>query len=389
MTALEPSIPRGDALGLLRAIVRVDSRNPSLVAGAPGEQAVSHLLADVLASWGFRVELQDAVPGRPNVIARIGPPGGRALMFNGHIDVVDVAGMVHAPFDAEVRDGRIYGRGSSDMKGGVAAMCAAAARASDQLEGEIIVTGVVDEEFASEGTKALIRAGIRAEAAIVTEPTQLRIGPAHRGFSWVELSFRGRAAHGSRYDLGADAIAHAGAVLHELENLQRDVLDHRTHLLLGHASLHASTITGGAGWSTYPDRCVLQVERRTLPGETTANVMEEFAAACARAKERFPALDVQLTPMLTQEPSDVSADAPVVQALSAALAAEGEVVSIQGVSAWTDAALLNAAGIPAICFGPGDMGLAHADEEYIEVAEVERVTRVLTRLACDWFREAR
>lgn len=389
MTATEPSIPRGDAVGLLRAIVRVDSRNPSLVAGAPGEGAVAHLLCDVLRSWGFRVELQEAVPGRSNVIARIGPAGGRSLMFNGHIDVVDVAGMVHAPFDAEVRDGRIYGRGSSDMKGGVAAMCAAAARAADQLQGEIIVAGVVDEEFASEGTKALVRSGIRAEAAIVTEPTLLRIGPAHRGFSWVELTFRGRAAHGSRYDLGADAIAHAGAVLHELETLQRDVLDHRTHPLLGHASLHASTIAGGAGWSTYPDRCVLQVERRTLPGEETNVVLEEFAAACARATSRFPALDVQLAHILTQAPSDVSVDAPVVRALSAALGAEGESVVVHGVSAWTDAALLNAAGIPAICFGPGDMGLAHADEEYIDVAEVERATRVLTRLAIDWFREAR
>jgi acetylornithine deacetylase len=167
------------------------------------------------------------------------------------------------------------------------------------------------------------------------------------------------------------------------------VLDQRTHPLLGHASLHASTITGGAGWSTYPDHCVLQVERRTLPGETTEAVLDEFAAACARAKTRFPSMDVQVTHVLTQGPSDVSVDAPVVRALSSALGAEGEAVEVMGVSAWTDAALFNAAGMPAICFGPGDMGLAHADEEYIEVAEVERVTRVLTRLAIDWFKEAR
>jgi acetylornithine deacetylase len=389
MTDHGPSIPRGDAVALLRAIVRVDSRNPSLVAGAPGEGAVAHLLGDVLTSWGFRVVLQEAAPGRPNVIARIGPPGGRSLMFDGHIDVVDVAGMVHAPFDAEVREGRIYGRGSSDMKGGVAAMCAAAARAADQLDGEIIIAGVADEEFASEGTKAVIRAGIRPEAAIVTEPTRLAIGPAHRGFSWVEFAFRGHAAHGSRYDLGKDAIAHAGAVLHELENLQREVLERRTHPLLGHASLHASTISGGAGWSTYPDRCVLQVERRTLPGETTAQVMDEFHQVCSRARNRYPDLVVELTHVLTQGPSDVAVESPVVRALSRAMEAEGEGVRVEGVTAWTDAALLNDAGIPAICYGPGDMGLAHADEEYIEVAEVERATRVLTRLATDWFREAR
>lgn len=382
-------IPRGDAQALLAAIVRVDSRNPGLVPGAPGEGAVADLLARVLRAWGFRVELMDAAPGRPNVVARIGPAGGRALMFNGHVDVVDVAGMTHAPFDAAVRDGRLFGRGSSDMKGGVAAMCAAAARAADRLTGEVIVAAVVDEEFASAGTRALVESGIRAEAAVVTEPTRLAIGPAHRGFSWVELEFRGRAAHGSRYDLGVDAIVHAGAVLQALERLQREVLVTRTHPLLGHASLHASTIQGGAGWSTYPDRCVLQVERRTLPGETTEGVLAEFEAAVMRARAAHPTLDVRIAHVLTQAPSDVAVDAPVVRALGAALAAEGAAAPILGVTAWTDAALLNAVGIPAVCFGPGDMGLAHADEEYIDLDEVERATRVLTRFAIDWFGEAR
>ncbi|MCC6316444.1 MAG: ArgE/DapE family deacylase [Gemmatimonadaceae bacterium] len=374
---------------MLRALVRTDSRNPRLVPGAAGEGAVANLLAEVLTAWGFRVELQLVAPGRPNVIARIGPSGGRRLMFNGHIDVVDSSGMIHAPFDAELRAGRLYGRGASDMKGGVASMCAAAARAADRLEGEVVVAAVVDEEFASEGTRALLASGVDADAAIVTEPTLLCIGPAHRGFTWIELTFRGRAAHGSRYDLGADAIAHAGAVLHELETLQRDVLDRRTHALLGHASLHASTIEGGAGWSTYPDRCVLRVERRTLPGETAEAVLGEFDAACVRARVRFPELDVAVREVLTQDPSDVPVTAPVVRALASALGAEGMEPCVAGVTAWTDAALLNAAGVPAVCFGPGDMGLAHADEEYIEVAQVERATRVLARLAVDWFREVR
>jgi acetylornithine deacetylase len=382
------SIPRGDAVALLRALVRIDSRNPSLVPGAPGEGVLAHFLARVLAHWGFRVELQEAVPGRPNVVARVGPHTGRALMFNGHIDVVDSIGMVHPPFEASESGGRLFGRGSSDMKGGVAAMCAAAARAADRISGEVILTAVVDEEFASLGTRAVLDAGIRADAAVVTEPTRLCIGPAHRGFSWVEVELRGRAAHGSRYDLGIDAIAHAAAVLHELETLQREVLSRRTHRLLGHASLHASTIRGGAGWSTYPDRCVLQVERRTLPGETTEQVMREFAAACERARSQVPSLDARLTHVLTQAPSDVPEDAPIVTALARALGEAGEAVRVQGVTAWTDAALLNAAGIPAICFGPGDMALAHADEEWIALDEVERATLVLARLAVDWHRDA-
>jgi acetylornithine deacetylase len=356
-----------------------------LVPGAPGEHAVAHALADTLRDWGFDVQLAEAAPGRPNVVARIGRAGGRALLFNGHLDVVGVDGMVHPPFSAEERDGRLYGRGSCDMKGGVAAMCAAAARAAaNGLSGEIIVSAVVDEEYASVGTRALIASGVRADAAIVTEPTRLAVNPAHRGFVWVELDFRGRAAHGSRYDLGVDAIRHAGLVIAALEQLQHEVLDRRTHPLLGHASLHAATIEGGAGWSTYPDHCRLRIERRTLPGETTASVMREFEDVCARVRSYDPSLAVELRHVLTQGPSDVAADAPIVRALEGAMRAEGEPVAHEGMSAWTDAALLNDAGIPAICYGPGDITLAHAAEEFVPLDEVERGTRVLTRLATLW-----
>ena len=171
--------------------------------------------------------------------------------------------------------------------------------------------------------------------------------------------------------------------------LQRDVLTSRTHPLLGHASLHAATIRGGSGWSTYPDRCTLQLERRTLPGETTDEVMAEIDAACDRARRRSADLEVRVTHVLTQDPSDVPVDAPVVRAVESALSALGEPRRILGVTAWTDAAILNAAGIPAICFGPGDMGLAHADEEFIELEQVERATQVLRRVALDWFEEDR
>jgi acetylornithine deacetylase len=273
------------------------------------------------------------------------------------------------------------------MKGGVAAMCAAAVRALDAgLEGEIIVAAVVDEEYESLGTRALVASGIRADAAIVTEPTRMAINPAHRGFSWIELAFRGRAAHGSRYDLGVDAIRHAGLVLAELDRLQRQVLDHRTHHLLGHASLHASTIAGGVGWSTYPDACTLRLERRSLPGESRASVLAEVEAACGRARALDGTLDVDIRHVFSQGPSDVALDAPIVRALQSAMRDEGETIAIEGMSAWTDAALLNDAGIPAILYGPGDIVLAHSAEEWIPVAEVERATRVLARLALRWGR---
>lgn len=387
-------VARGDAVALTRELVAIDSRNPSLVPNAPGEGAVARALGDVLRAWGFRVHLYDVAPGRPNVVAHVGGDGTHAgdaaLMFNGHIDVVDVAGMVHAPWDSRVRDGRIYGRGSSDMKAGVAAMCAAAARAADEKPShEIIVAAVADEEFASLGTRALIGQGTRAKAAIVTEPTGLAIMPAHRGFVWADVVTHGRAAHGSRWDIGVDAIRHAGLVLAELDRFDSEELPKRQHPLLGRPSIHASLIEGGAGMSTYPDKCTLRLERRTIPGESPNKVQQEIEGICQRAgrgRTDFRA-DVAIT--LAQEPSDVLIDAPIVRALADALRNANEQVRIEGMSAWTDAALLNSAGIPAICFGPGDMSLAHSDEEWVAVDEIERATRVLTRLALTWPGEPR
>ena len=389
------TVARGDAVALTRELVRVDSRNPSLVAGAPGEAAVARTLADILVGWGLETEIREAAPGRPNVVAwvrgthdsaRTSPPESPALMFNGHLDVVGVEGMVHAPFDAETVEGRMFGRGSTDMKGGVAAMCAAAVRAADEGAHDIIITAVADEEFESIGTSALVASGIRARAAIVTEPTRLAIAPAHRGFAWIEVVVMGRAAHGSRYDIGIDAIRHAGLLLAELDLLEERELVKRTHPLLGHASLHASLISGGTGMSTYPDRCVLHIERRTLPGERAIDALHEVQRACATVKARRPAFEAEVFARFAQAPSDVAVDAPIVRALATALEEVAMPVRVEGLSAWTDAALLNDAGIPAICFGPGDIALAHAAEEWVMEHEIERAAGVLARLAGSWCR---
>jgi acetylornithine deacetylase len=372
-------------VALARELVRIDSRNPSLVPGAPGEREVARVLAEILAAWGFDVAVHDATPGRPNVIARVGRSGGTSLLFNGHLDVVGTEGMVHAPFDAAMRGARLFGRGAADMKAGVAAMCAAAARAADRgLAGEVIVAAVADEEHESIGTRSLLERGVRADAAIVTEPTRLAINPAHRGFVWITVTVHGRAAHGSRYDIGVDAILHAGLLLAELDALQERELVHRTHPLLGHASLHASLIDGGTGMSTYPDRCTLRLERRTLPGESMEDAVAEVRAACDRVKARRPSFDADVTLELARAPSDVAKTAPIVHALAGAMRACGETVRVEGMSAWTDAALLNEAGIPAICYGPGDISLAHSAEEWVETTEIERAADVLAQLAIQW-----
>jgi acetylornithine deacetylase len=382
-----PASPaRGDAVALTRTLVAIDSRNPALARDGPGERACAEALARTLEQWGFRVELQETGAARPNVIARVGRAGGRALIFNGHLDTVGVEGMIHAPWDPEMRAGRVYGRGSSDMKAGVAAMSAAALRVADaRLDGEVIVTAVSDEEYESAGTRALVASGIRADAAIVTEPTRLAICPAHRGFAWLELVVHGRAAHGSRYDIGVDAITLAAMAIAELDDYQRTVLAKKTHPLLGRPSLHASIVSGGLGLSTYPDRCSVQLERRTIPGESAADFTREVEEACARVRARAPEFSAQVIPGFAQVPNEVPVGHPVVHALANALRRAGEPAPIEGLPCWTDAALLTAAGIPAICFGPGDIALAHAAEEYVDMGEIERATGVLSGFVSEWF----
>ena len=380
------AIPPGDARALARALVRIDSRNPMLSPGGPGEAACVTLLRDTLDGWGFRTEVHDAAPGRPNLVARVGEVrGARSLMLSGHVDVVGVDGMTHEPFAGEQRGDRLYGRGAADMKGGVAAMCAAAWRATQSaLAGEIVLAIAADEEYASIGTRAMLERGVRADAAIVGEPTHLQVMPAHRGFVWIEVVVHGRAAHGSRWDVGVDAIRHAGLLLAELDRVDAEDLGRRTHPLLGRASLHASTIEGGIGMSTYPDRCVLRLERRTLPGESDVHAVDEVRRACETVRGRRAQFAADVSLLMSQNPSDVPTDAPVVRALRDALRECGERSEVSGMSAWTDAALLNAAGIPAICFGPGDISLAHAAEEYIPLPEIDRATSVLAALARRW-----
>ncbi len=382
------AVDRGDALALTRALVSIDSRNPLLVPGAPGEVEAAGFLADVLRTWGFRVDVVDAAPNRPNVVARIGTPGGKSLMFNGHLDVVGVEGMVHPAFDPVMKNGKIYGRGSSDMKAGIAAMCAAALAAADAgISGEIIVAAVADEEFESRGTQALIASGLRADACVIAEPTRLAICPAHRGFAWFDIDIAGRAAHGSRYDLGVDAITHAGLLLSELDRLEQEILTRKSHPLLGRPSVHASFISGGSGYSTYPDRCKLGIERRTIPGESAAEALSEIELLCEGIRTRRQNFEAHISLGASQPPSDVRVDAPIVTALETACIREGHRAPIEGLSAWTDAALLNQAGIPSICFGPGDISLAHSAEEFVEVREIEQAVAILKNLAINWLSE--
>jgi acetylornithine deacetylase/succinyl-diaminopimelate desuccinylase family protein len=375
------------AIALLRDLVAIDSVNPTLVPGAAGEGQIAAVIADHMRRAGLDVVLQDVVPGRPNVIGIVeGRAPGRSLMFCGHIDTVGVDGM-QAPFDPEVRGDRLYGRGSQDMKSGVAAMIDAARQiAEGGLEkGRVIVAAVVDEEYASIGADALVTEW-RADAAVVTEPTDLAIAVGHKGFAWLEVETRGRAAHGSRPKDGRDAIMRMGRVLHRLEALDRDLQSRAPHPLLGTGSLHASIINGGRELSSYPDRCRLQLERRTVVGESGDDARQDIEEILIALRQDDPEFDARVSLTFARPPYELSADHALPRSLARAASKTSvheQTTPMGAMSFWTDAAILAGAGIPSVLFGPGGAGL-HSKEEYVNVADVIACRDTLRQLASEW-----
>jgi acetylornithine deacetylase len=332
---------------------------------------------------GTEVHYHEPKPGRMSVVARLrGSRSGRSLMLNAHADTVDVAG-VDAPFSGEIRDGRVYGRGAFDMKGGLAAMMGAVKALADAGRphgGEILLAAVADEEYASLGTEDLVTR-YRPDAAIVTEPTALDICLAHKGFAWFEVTTKGCAAHGSRFDLGVDANMRMGRVLAELDALEQDLRARPPHRLVGPPSLHAATIAGGTGLSTYAASCRLQIERRTIPGESREAVIAEIRDLLRRQVERDPSFEADLEVLLIREPFEVAAGAAVVRALmDASTAVLGRRPSLVGQTPWMDAALLAAAGAEAVVMGATGAG-AHAKEEWVELASVHQLAHCLAEAA--------
>ena len=374
---------------LLAELVAIDSVNPDLVPGGAGEARMAEYIADWGRSADLETHVQEAGPGRPNVIliAR-GSGGGKSLMLNAHTDVVGVSEM-DAPFQPAIRDGRLYGRGAYDMKSGLAACMLAVKTAREMpLRGDVILSAVVDEEYGSIGTEALLAEWERwsADALLIAEPTELQISIAHRGFVWLEIETFGVAAHGSRPHLGVDAIAKMGAVLVALDVQDRAMRANPTHELLGSGSQHASIISGGEEISMYPAHCKLLVERRTIPGETLASVEAEAQRILDEIAANDPDFKARVTATFGRAPFSIEADHALVRQLKRIAEAQlGGDVPLVGSSWWMDSALFGDKGVPTVVLGPAGAG-AHAREEWVELESVAQCRAIYTDLIAEFCR---
>jgi acetylornithine deacetylase len=375
---------------VLRDLVAIESVNPSLVPGGAGEERIARYVRGFLESAGCEAKLQEVAPGRYNAAGILrGEGGGRSLILNGHLDTVGVAGMVE-PFAARAEAGRLFGRGAQDMKGGLAAgLVAIEALANrSRLKGDVVLHAVADEEYQSAGTRALIAAGAKADAAIVMEPTGLEIATAHKGFAWAEVETQGRAAHGSRPEEGIDAIVLMGRVLAEMESLQRRLESGAAHPLVGRGSVHASLIWGGQELSSYPARCRLSLERRLVPGEDDATFASELDEILVALHKQDPRFQGRFTCYYWAQPLETPRSAAIVELLRQSFRRVSGREAVLGTQTfWTDGALLSAAGIPSVLFGPGGAGL-HSSEEYVILEDARVCAEVLADCARTFCGEA-
>ena len=368
---------------LAAELVGIPSINPSV---APDEHSDESAIAQFCCEWlntpGVRTWTEEVAAGRLNAVAEVTGGDGPTLVLCAHLDTVGTLGMTIPPFEPRIEGDRLYGRGSYDMKGSLAAiMCVAASLVGQAFGGRLLLAMVCDEEYASIGASDFV-ARHKADACIVTEPCALQLVLAHKGFVWAEVTTFGRAAHGSRWDLGDSAIAHMGRVIAALDAFDRETLRARTHPLLGPASMHPALIAGGAGLSTYAPECTLKLERRTLPGEAPKRVIEELRAVVTAVA---PGSRVEL--LLDRPPLSCDANSPVARAVRGAARAElGRAAEEVNVGFWMDAAIFEAAGIPSVNLG-GDGAGAHEAVEWVSLESLATCARIYERSVRGFMRE--
>lgn len=380
-------IDRDFVLESLRTLIRIDSRNPALEVAAPGEWELARHVETQLSSLdGWSADVRDLGDQRANVVGvRPGTAAGPSLMINVHLDTVGVAGM-RDPFSGETRDGKVFGRGAQDTKGGMAAVLGAARALAEDgaaLAGDLVLAFVADEEHESIGTTDLV-ARVRPDAAVVIEPSDLDVCIAHRGFGLFRLRTRGQAAHGGRSDLGVDANLHMGLALAEVDRLRGRWKSTHRHPRLGPATLHVPLIRGGRGLYMYADECTADLECRTVPGQSADGVLGELRVALSGLAESVDDFEGTVEPVLWRSPYEIDPDRPIVRATrEASEQVRGEPAALIAHPWWEDSGLLGDAGIDTVIIGPRGDGL-HTDEEWVDADSVVALAEILRRIAVSY-----
>ncbi len=381
---LARTVTPGEVVELARRLVAIPShpRHPGK------ERELAEYLAGFATTEGLEARLQDVTPGRPNLVVTVpGRGGGKSLMLNAHLDTVPPHAMVIDPFTAAADEGRIFGLGAADTKGGLAAMAMALvglARAGVSLAGDVVLTAVIDEEGRGEGTEAVLGSGLRADGAIVAEPTGLKVCPGHKGLEWLEVTVHGRAVHSGRKEEGESAISRAARLITAVEETLVPKLAERAHPFLGPPTLNFGLIHGGTQPSTVAGSCVIQLDRRTVPAENRETVCADFREVFGRLSRQDPGFRADIARMPEgQATMDHLAfvtdpEHPLVRAVAEAVqTVTGEPAQLAPFPAWSDAGFLAVhGGIPAVVFGPGDISQAHCPAEWLATSQLLRATQV-------------
>lgn len=357
-------------------LVRINSVNPALEENGKGENEIGTYIHTLLKKLNFDTAIDEIQPGRINVIGNWkGTGNGKSLILNAHMDTVGVAGM-EQPFGATIKNRKLYGRGAYDMKGSIAAMLGVAKAVSEHkitLAGDLILTFVADEEYESIGASALIKK-IKADACIVTEPTDLKVCLGHRGFGVYEITTHGKIAHGGLHKEGIDANLKMGKVLAQLDQLSKQ-LTNKTHPLFGEASLHVPLIHGGQSLFIYSDKCTIQVERRTLPGEDEESVFDSLKNMINELTLHDKEFRATLQQKIWRNPYEIAADSPIVKMVSNSVQ-QFHPVEFIGHAWWEDSGLFGEAGIPTVIIGPKGGGI-HQQDEWVDLDSVSMLSTIL------------
>ena len=379
---------QAEAVDLLCAMVRIESVTPWLIPEGSGEKQIAAFIAEWLADTGAEVEIVEVEPGRPNVLARLrGTGGGPTLCLNAHSDTVGYANWPDEALVPQVDGDLIYGLGAADDKSGCAAgmlVLRSLARSPRRLRGDLLVACVADEEGVSIGSEHLARQG-GIDAAIVIEPQSTdELVVEHQGFGWIDVIAHGVAAHGSAPDQGTDAIVHLAEVITRLHRLDRETFARHPSAMNGRTVFHTGTVTGGTDYATYPSRATLGIEIGTQPGEHLSDRVAEIEGIFAEVAQAEPSFRGEVVVRLDRDPFQAQGHEHLQQALVAAMTdVLGRPPKTTGLNAWTDAALMQAAGIPTLLIGATG-GNFHAPGEWLAITEFMKLCAILEQAAINF-----